>query len=346
MFTFATYSGKEACFLPASFDTCFGTAVVHHITDVQYFLAQVHSLLRPGGRAFFMEPNFEFHRALTATMADVTAELMRDSRVSKQDIHGILNWIAEVHCNVINSGDLEILAEREDKHLFVAQVFEEWGKAAGFGVAVALPCDPDPTGWNTIQVYLGQNGVGSQTLAAIQQYWQLIQAHHFGQLSARDQSPSYLFWLQKVTSRHRPEPATPATSRWRCSKRRSRVSAELWLEIQARRHDEGVEIFAAGWCLASGSVRAIQITSGGIGRKLPIWRPRPDVHTRMNTNGKYPPLCSLCSGIEGRVRLGSTDIDQETVRLELELVTVDGRLLPAGTATPTLDGKIYKMHKA
>ena len=37
-FIYATYSGTERCFKRNIFDSCFGTAVVHHVTDVPTFL--------------------------------------------------------------------------------------------------------------------------------------------------------------------------------------------------------------------------------------------------------------------------------------------------------------------
>jgi len=71
-----------------------------------------------------MEPNLAFHRALTATAADIVAALLRSQTVSDTDISLMLNWTGEVHCNIVNTGDIEVLAEREDKHLFVAEAFE------------------------------------------------------------------------------------------------------------------------------------------------------------------------------------------------------------------------------
>jgi hypothetical protein len=58
--TLATYSGTEDCFGPNVFDTCFGTAVVHHITDVIRFLGHVHSVLKPGAVHFSWSPTWSF----------------------------------------------------------------------------------------------------------------------------------------------------------------------------------------------------------------------------------------------------------------------------------------------
>jgi ubiquinone/menaquinone biosynthesis C-methylase UbiE len=346
--TFATYSGREECFRPRSFDTCFGTAVVHHIVDVPHFLAQVYSLLKAGGYAFFMEPNFEFHRSLTITMAEIVAQLIHNASVSEQDIQLMLNWVAEVHCNVVNSGDIEILAEREDKHLFVAETFESWARAVGFGEVTIFPCDPDPTGWSAIQVYLGQTGISAHALDAIEKRWQTLSARQFDRLNSRDQSPSYLFWLRKTKSgRQRP---THLNKRARLTSVTQsdgpHFPAKLWLDFHACPHAQGIEIFVSGWCLAGEPVRAVQFTSRESTQKLPIWRPRPDVHARMNVNNEYPPLHALCSGIEGRFRVGRAAVVGATVRLEVDIIAVDGRLLHAGTAAPTIDGRTYEMHNA
>jgi ubiquinone/menaquinone biosynthesis C-methylase UbiE len=73
--SFATYSSQENCFRDSVFDTCAGTSVLHHIPDVRGFLAEVFRVLKPGGRAFFMEPNLRFHRAMMHTLADILARL-------------------------------------------------------------------------------------------------------------------------------------------------------------------------------------------------------------------------------------------------------------------------------
>nr|WP_294502456.1 methyltransferase [uncultured Rhodopila sp.] len=194
---FATFSGTEDCFRPDAFDTCYGTAVLHHILDVRRLLGQIHRLLQPGGRAFFMEPNLRFHRALTATLAAILADWAHDGTLPREDAIPMVCWMAEVHCNAVNSGELDVLADREDKHLFVAEMFEAMADAAGFGMAAALPCGPDPTGENTIKVYMGQCGISSATTARLLKAWPAAQRAWFGPLEPRDQSPSYLLWLAK-----------------------------------------------------------------------------------------------------------------------------------------------------
>ena len=330
--TFASYSATEACFRPDTFDTCFGTAVVHHITDVPGFLSQVHGLLKPGGCAFFMEPNLTFHRALTATLADVVAELLRDQSLPETEISLMLNWAGEVHCNIMNSGDIEVLAEREDKHQFVAETFNSWAKRAGFTPVAALPCDLDPTGWNTIQTYLDQAGVSAQGFAALNQWWPSKYGTHFGRLAENEQSPSYVFWLRKpVHPTAGPNPimtgvADPAPQ--------STLPVQMALVLRLDRDDEGLALYAGGWCLSGAQVRSVQISSGGVARRLPIWRPRPDVQNAVNADNAYPPLHALCCGIEGVVRLAGTASDRIEVRVDV--MAVDGTLMPARTVVITV----------
>jgi SAM-dependent methyltransferase len=75
---FVTYGATRSCFQSGSFDTVIGSAVLHHIADFKSFLAEVSKLLKPNGRAFFIEPALPFHRGLIAALADIIAELTRD----------------------------------------------------------------------------------------------------------------------------------------------------------------------------------------------------------------------------------------------------------------------------
>jgi SAM-dependent methyltransferase len=327
--TFATYSGTEACIRPGVFDTCFGTAVVHHITDVAGFLAQIHAVLKPGGCAFFMEPNLEFHRALTRTMGDIVAELLRDQSVSEPDISLMLNWTGEVHCNIVNTGDIEVLAEREDKHFFAGETFVGWASTAGFTPAAALPCDPDPTGWNTIQTYLDQNRISANGFALLKQWWPAKHVRHFKHLTAADQSPSYLFWLRKphhpaaIDAAPRPAAPVPAAQ--------SQRPARTMMVLRLDRDGEDLRLVVTGWCVSGAPVRSVRISAGGVVRRIPIWRPRPDVQAAINRDNVYPPLHALCSGFEGVVRLPAPAADDATIQVTVDIVPVDGPLVPVRT---------------
>jgi hypothetical protein len=70
----------------------------------------------------------------------------------------------------------------------------------------------------------------------------------------------------------------------------------------------------------------------------PIWRPRPDVETLVNTQGDYPPLHALCSGIEATISLGHR-AGTGPVEALVDIVAADGTLLPRGSVTLVPDGE-------
>ena len=135
---FATYSAHEACFCDEAFDSCIGTSVVHHITDVRAFLTDVWRILRPGGRAFFTEPSFRYTHVMAMAFADIIALLLsRDSAYSadRQTLH---NWVAEARRGTMLQGDLALLEDFEDKHMFIGEDFEALALDVGFATAEAL----------------------------------------------------------------------------------------------------------------------------------------------------------------------------------------------------------------
>jgi ubiquinone/menaquinone biosynthesis C-methylase UbiE len=332
---FATYSGTEACFRPGVLDTCFGTSVVHHVTDVPHLLAQIYRTLKPGGRAFFMEPNARFHAALTGTLAGILADWIRHETVPEPQISLMMNWMAEVNCNITNSGDLEILAQREDKHYFIGEDFEAMAEAAGFVKAAALVCNADPAGTTAIENYLGQVGVTEETLNLLRGVWPAAQRDWFRSLKSRDRSPSYLFWLEKGSG-ERPER--------RAVKRRQVAVADdvgamrLWMMLSIERHENDIELIAHGWCVAAMAVRSVQFSLCGISHRLPIYLPRPDVHGAINADGTFPALHALCSGIDGRIRLKDVAAGGDPIAVDVEILTVDGRVVPKGRCMVVPDG--------
>ncbi|MBS0638236.1 MAG: methyltransferase [Proteobacteria bacterium] len=336
---FATFSGTEACLTPASFDTCYGTAVLHHIADLKLVLSRIHALLKPGGRAFFMEPALPFHHALTATAADLVATWIGDGSVPEDELVRIANWLAEIHCNVANTGDIEVLAEREDKHQFVGAEFEAMATAVGFAVADALPVGPDPTGAETIGVYLSQLGLAETTLERVRQAWPAAQAGHFAALPPREQAPSYLFWLEKGRRRRpirqQPTSVPPPLVL-------GEVPLRMWLELKIEQGDKGAILSAHGWCVAAEPVRAIELTFGRQIARLPVWLARLDVVRAVNAEGLYPNLQALCSGIDGAVML--VDRTALPVAIRVAAVAVAGGRLTVGSATLTTPGEAQTIH--
>lgn len=329
-FLYATFSGTESCFTPDSFDSCFGTAVVHHITDVPAFLRQVYTLLKPGGLAFFMEPVRGFHSALTATLADIISVFIRNDTVAELDRSLMLNWMAEVHCNITNSGDIEVLAGREDKHYFIADEFLAWAEDAGFRQPAALICDPDPAGTHTIQAYLAQYKLSPQAASELAKAWPAHQQHYFGPLAASDRSPSYLFWMRKPTgpgktgqSARPPQPAPEP--------RRSHL--HIWLHLQLENTREGRQIIVKGWCVTDIPTASLQITIGTEKYRLPIYLPRPDVHQVINAKSDFPAICSLSSGIADTIDLPIGRGRGTNLELTFQVILANHQVVDAGSMT-------------
>ena len=337
--TLVTFSGTETCLAPAAFDTCYGTAVLHHIIDVPTVLTRIHELLKPGGRAFFMEPALPFHHALTSTMADILAVWSREGTVPEDLIVRAANWVSEIRCNVTNTGDVEVLADREDKHQFIAERVEAMARAAGFTVAEALPAGPDPTGADTIGVYLGQVGIDQTAFARLQQIWPTAQQRHFGSLAKRDQAPSYLFWLEKGDHR---KPIRQGRARTPQPLLIGDVPLRMWLELRIETRGAGAAIVVSGWCVAAEQLRAIELSVGPSQVRLPIWIARLDVLAAVNADAIYPNLHALCSGIQDEVPLAAAP--RASLTVDVAAVGVGDGRLKLQTVTLEPDGRAQQIH--
>jgi 2-polyprenyl-3-methyl-5-hydroxy-6-metoxy-1,4-benzoquinol methylase len=337
--SFATYSAVERCFRSEAFDACVGTSVVHHVADVRGFMLDLWRLLKPGGRAFFLEPNRRFHDALLATLADIVAAYLRQGvDLTDQDLHRIVNWMGEVRCNMLHADDLEYLATREDKHLFRVEDIEAFGRQAGFEVSEALNCGPDPSGKYTASVYLGQSGVGPGRLDEILNLMPAYQDRYFSLLNPQDTSPSYIVYFAKpaegsaVPPMMAPAPGagtpTPPT--------REQLMLRHHIGLTASKAASGgLSIAVDGWCVAGVGIRSIRLRAGDEFRQLPVMHPRLDVQVVVNGNGSYPPLNALCSGVRDTVEFPQ----RNDIELAIEAVLADGATWPLAQAKKLRDGQ-------
>lgn len=333
--TFVTYSATQKCFRPASFDTAIGSAVLHHITDVGAFLADLARSLTPTGVAFFIEPSLEFHRALAATLADIVAGLIHDGvPYNDPGVIEMCNWIAETRCNLLHQGDLEFLATREDKHMFDRNEIEALAQSSGFAQACALPNGPDPSGEQTLRVYLGQCGVDAPMIeracAALSEHW----PNHTALLDTEYMSPSYILYFAKAEAPHaiRPPLGKPDTVPDRLSAFESNPVVRSYLTVQSEQNGSQGTVIVEGWLYSRTDLRWLVVDAGTTTQKFPIWLPRPDVQAIKNIGCEMPPLNVLCSGVAGRITIdqpgGPLDID-------LSVVTVDGVDVSLGRITLT-----------
>ena len=294
--TFVTYGTTQKCFRSSSFDSAVGSAVLHHITDVQAFLSDLARILKPSAVAFFVEPGLRFHRALAAMLSDIVADLMREGvRYDDAAIIRMCNWIAETRCNIINQGDLEFLATREDKHLFVAEDIEELGLSSGFGESFAQPFGADPTGEATLRTYLSQSGVEQ---AMIDRACAAI-PHHSGKymdlLGPLDKAPTYILGFIKT------EGVRPSSERE--SLPNAPPPVRSYLTITRKNGGPRSVLSIGGWLVSRADVKSLVVDCGSAKLSLPVWLPRPDVQFIINEAGEIPAINALCSGVAGQIEV-------------------------------------------
>lgn len=300
--SFATYSGAEQSLAPAKFDTCVGTSVLHHILDVGSCLADLQRVLKPGGKAFFLEPNLQFHRALYATLGDIVAYfLSKGAAADDPDLARIVSWMCEVRCNVVHANDLRFLATREDKHLFLAEEIELLAIECGFGSAEALPANIDRDGADAASVYLAQCQVGEERLSEVRKLMPVFQSRYFSLLDPRERSPSFVLVFSKSeTAGSRPGRSMRAPAVKAATLAISDVSLRCHLQIRALEADK---IFVEGWCVAIAEIKWLKLTIDEAVYDVTVWLPRLDVQVALNPNGIYPAHNALCSGVSDTIAL-------------------------------------------
>jgi SAM-dependent methyltransferase len=309
---FVTYGSAESPFRDASFDSCFGSSVMHHILDVGAFLADIVRVLRPHGLAFFIEPNARFHQALLNTLADILMDLGREDS-SNPDIPLMANWLAEINLNLSHMGDLDFLASREDKHLFLSEEIESLARSSGFPNAEALLLGTDPDGCQTLETYLSQSGVSPQTRERVLARARQLGPRYFSLLQPRDLSPSYLLWFSKATPP--PRPATPCktpTAPHSLANNRILYCIEL--------HREGHICNVQGWAVGHGAPVWLELVVDGNRIRTPIWLPSPDVSRAFGWGSSRLFANALCARLATAIPTSSTN-----TTVMATILTADGK---------------------
>jgi ubiquinone/menaquinone biosynthesis C-methylase UbiE len=304
---FATYSAHEACFSDEAFDSCVGTSVVHHITDVRGFLADVWRMLKPGGRAFFTEPGFRYTRVMAMAFADIIAFLLSRDAAFSADRQTLHNWVAEARRGTMLQGDLTLLEGFEDKHMFVGEEFETMALDVGFATAEALSSGGDRDGLGNVGGLLARIGIGEPVAGQVMLLWPIYARPYLALLHSRDRSSGYLFWLTKSAAPGRPaafRPAPPAELRLSSEAEVTGGGMPFrWVvSALAEPAQEGLRLKVGGWCLANADIKLLRLRIGGMSRHTPVWFPRADVQVALNRDGCYTNWNSLCCGVEGELR--------------------------------------------
>ena len=331
--TFATHDGTEPCFRDGAFDTCAGTSVLHHIADVRGFLANVFRWLKPGGRAFFMEPNLRYHRALAQTLADILALLHGNNLAYSHGRQVLLNTIGQWRRGILHQGDLPFLATLEDKHMFASDAFEAMGRELGFASALAIPTASQPTGTGIVARLCTQLDVEQPVRAMVLGMLPAFASRYLSLLSPRDQSGSFLFWLEKGVGpvmRHfrappPPEPALPADTPE--AYRTGGLPPRWSLELTASSTPDGIELLLNGWCLVNTDVTWVRISLDGVTQNAPVWLPRPDVQQAINAPPIYASWNALCCGVNETLTFAGARAGDGGLELAIEVVLANGTVL-------------------
>lgn len=334
--TLATYSTAERCFPDASFDTCVGVQVLHHIPDVNGFLAEALRFLKPGGRALFVEPNRIFIRAVASALADIVARLLAHDARPTSDRQSLLNWIAQARQGVLHQGDMEFLAAFEDKHMFVGEEFEQAALQVGFATAEALPATPDPSAADFVGSLLGALGISREAIAEVVQMLPEFAAPYITQLDRKDISQSYVFWLAKGMEQraYRPPPTTQSNRKELQTEYRPGGPASddgpppRWhIEVKLDAVPDAVTVNLSGWCLLTTDVRWIRARINELSRDAAVWRPRADVHLVFNQSGSYVPWNSLCCGVTADLRFDGAAAQGTGLSFSMQIILMDGAVL-------------------
>ena len=337
---FATYSAHEACFCDEAFDSCIGTSVVHHITDVRAFLTDVWRILRPGGRAFFTEPSFRYTRVMAMAFADIIAFLLSQDSTYSADRQTLHNWVAEARRGTMLQGNLALLEGFEDKHMFIGEEFEALALDVGFATAEALSTK-DPEGLGNVGGLMARIGIGEPVAGQVMQLWPIYARRFLALLHTKDLSSGYLFWLTKSAS-GRPLPS-------RCSTPpEPQLSSETevngggmplrWaLSALAEPSPEGLRLKLSGWCLANPDIKLLRVRIGSASRQTPVWYPRPDVHVTLNREGRYATWNSLCCGVEDDLLFEGVHLAGTKLDFGIDFIFSDNRFVPIVTNADSVD---------
>ena len=129
---FATYTGIENIFKESVFDLIIGRSVLHHMENYETTLSNVFKILRPRGKAIFLEPDLNWHKELVCFLENILLDLFKKWGTQSKDFLKLINWLYEIKFNAKYASKLDFLKTREDKHMFDKNEIEKLGRCIGF----------------------------------------------------------------------------------------------------------------------------------------------------------------------------------------------------------------------
>ncbi len=361
---FATYSSHEACVRDAAFDSCVGTSVLHHIPDVGAFLTDIVRWLRPGGRAFFLEPSRRFFQALAQALADIAVLLMPAYQDHPVALQPLFNWLGYERRDCLHHNDIEFLSTLEDKHKFTPEQIASLGVEAGFSTSEAIPFGSDPTGIATARGLAREIGLDASLIDTVTQMMATVGRRYMSLLGQTDAAPQLLIWLTKQPDTpngpglrsppvqplpvqplpvqplpvqslpDQPSPVQSLPDRPSGTLPRPEfagVPPRCHLTVVAAVVDGRLELHVSGWCLSNLDVKWVRVRAQGEERDAPVWLPRPDVQRAVNPHGSYAAWNALCSGVDTRLSMGTAVPGDDGYAFSVSLVFVGGAVIDIAT---------------
>jgi SAM-dependent methyltransferase len=328
---FAALSGSQHAIRDAIADTVLGVDVMTRIGDLRGFLATVHRVLKPGGRAWFIVPNRRYRQALCQAMAEAVVQTFARDQSWQQDARNAIGILARSRLLLVHQGDAGLLAGLEQKYLFDSEMLEDLAREVGFATAEMIPLSPDPFGADTVRALCMAAGFSEAFVSELAPLAASAGQPFFSLLGHQDSSDSMLLWLAKgsgpavQTFSARPQPARPEfADAYRAG---GGISVRWSVELLARETLSGVEVRVGGWCLANVDIRWVRVTLDNVSVDTPVWRPRPDVHEILNVAGLYHPLNALCSGLEATLPFEGVHPVNGWCPFRLQVVLANGIIL-------------------
>jgi ubiquinone/menaquinone biosynthesis C-methylase UbiE len=294
--TYVMWDGEQDCLRERSVDFVGGFSVLHHVLDYQGFLATLGRGMRVGGRAVFLEPNLNFHRALVDFMVDAVWHIHRDDPAwAMADRLKVYNWIGENHANLKYCGDGFVLQAREDKHLFDAEKLCAAARDAGFAGARIIPYGDRNEAWTTICVYVHQMDISHDARLDLLKRCARMLPGPFEHLAAIDRAPSFLLVLDKADAQ--PEAGLQGRAPALASALPDPDPMFFYQMSFAVGAAPQASVEAGGWILGDIEVRFLCLDVQGTRLRFAVHGIRADVDGAINAGREYPPLRSLFPGL-------------------------------------------------
>jgi 2-polyprenyl-3-methyl-5-hydroxy-6-metoxy-1,4-benzoquinol methylase len=325
---FATLSMDRSAIRDNVADTVIGTELLPGIGNPRAFLRMVQRILKPNGQALFIVPNRRYRQALCQATAEALVQRFARDGAWPADSPAAMNFLAHARRLLVHRGDVVLLFDREEKHLFDSDALEDLGRETGFATAEMIPLEPDPAGGETGRRMCVDAGVSDTAARALAPLIASAGQPFFSLLNRQDGSPAMLFWLTKASGPDvrifstRPPP--PSIGHAAPDAVLGGPAPRWSIELRPRDTPEGIVVALGGWCLINTAVLWVRLTIDGVARVAPVWRPRPDVHEVLNRSHRYHPLNALCSGIDSELVFTGAHATDNACPFSLDILLANG----------------------